>query len=365
MVKTRHKENGIDKENGIFSIHPNSPRVRGWMEKKREGRVVMDGDLCLDLARLEKVKHAGRKIVARCPACAETGGDRKGNHLSILSSGKFGCAAMSGDAEHRRRIFALAGIVKESRRDPEEERRWRERCARERQRTRDRTDLIQRARKQREAIIARYAWEPCDVWENSPQKMDGDLVEDDPAHFLRSLFPPDAILWTGALHESGQEGKHAHRWRTCVEWQHASPQDRIGPMVTPGTWKPGTVSRSGGDVRSTPYTVLDFDGLDGVKPDNPDRLAAHLRASLSITRWIREGLCWRLAAIVWTGGKSLHAWFHHPGAEALQSLRDVGSTLGVDAGLIGHPEHPCRLPGAIHEKTGERSRVLWLQQGRW
>jgi hypothetical protein len=28
--------------------------------------------------------------------------------------------------------------------------------------------------------------------------------------------------------------------------------------------------------------------------------------------------------------------------------------------LIGHPGHPCRLPGQRHTKTGGISRVLWL-----
>jgi hypothetical protein len=44
----------------------------------------------------------------------------------------------------------------------------------------------------------------------------------------------------------------------------------------------------------------------------------------------------------------------------LQSLRNTATALGIDAGLIGRPEHPCRLPGQCHEKTGGLSRVLWL-----
>ncbi|MBI5386775.1 MAG: hypothetical protein HZA90_19055 [Verrucomicrobia bacterium] len=46
---------------------------------------------------------------ARCPACAEKGQDKKGEHLRIYPDGKFGCCVFSGDREHRRRIFALAG----------------------------------------------------------------------------------------------------------------------------------------------------------------------------------------------------------------------------------------------------------------
>lgn len=46
---------------------------------------------------------------ARCPACAELGHDRKGEHLRIYADGRFGCCVHPKDREHRKRIFALAG----------------------------------------------------------------------------------------------------------------------------------------------------------------------------------------------------------------------------------------------------------------
>ena len=66
----------------------------------------------LDLNKLEKVRERGGKTIARCPACAETGNDKKGEHLFIAADGKFGCVQFPGtDGEqHRTRIFALAGI---------------------------------------------------------------------------------------------------------------------------------------------------------------------------------------------------------------------------------------------------------------
>jgi hypothetical protein len=66
--------------------------------------------LSLRMDKLDKVvelSNGGKK--ARCPACAEGGQDRKGQHLRIAADGKFGCCVFPGDAEHRRRIFALAG----------------------------------------------------------------------------------------------------------------------------------------------------------------------------------------------------------------------------------------------------------------
>jgi hypothetical protein len=79
----------------------------------------------LDLPRLEKLRRRGDRFIARCPACAVTGGDRRGDHLVILPNGKFACVAHSGDAEHRREIFVLVGIRGERQPDPERDRRWR------------------------------------------------------------------------------------------------------------------------------------------------------------------------------------------------------------------------------------------------
>jgi hypothetical protein len=66
--------------------------------------------MSLDLNKLEKVREVGNgSVQARCPACAEAGQDRKGEHLRIQPDGKFGCCVFPQDRLHRKRIFALAG----------------------------------------------------------------------------------------------------------------------------------------------------------------------------------------------------------------------------------------------------------------
>ncbi len=66
----------------------------------------------LDLTKLEKVRQRGSNTIARCPACAEVGRDRKGEHLFINDRGHFGCVLYPGaDGQtHRQRIFELAGV---------------------------------------------------------------------------------------------------------------------------------------------------------------------------------------------------------------------------------------------------------------
>lgn len=69
--------------------------------------------MSLDVSKLERVRCCDRKTIARCPACAEAGDDRKGEHLAINANGSFGCIIYPGDSPdakaHRKRIFALCG----------------------------------------------------------------------------------------------------------------------------------------------------------------------------------------------------------------------------------------------------------------
>jgi len=69
--------------------------------------------MSLDVAKLEKVRElAGGIVQARCPACAEGGNDRSGEHLRVYPDGRFGCCVHPKDGEHRKRIWALAGVRK-------------------------------------------------------------------------------------------------------------------------------------------------------------------------------------------------------------------------------------------------------------
>ncbi len=66
--------------------------------------------MSLNAAKLKQVvKLADGNLRARCPACAESGHDKRGEHLRVYPDGRFGCCVHPGDREHRKRIFALAG----------------------------------------------------------------------------------------------------------------------------------------------------------------------------------------------------------------------------------------------------------------
>ena len=287
----------------------------------------------IDFARLEKLRRlAHGDVISACPACREIGKDTKGDNLRVFASGAFHCIAFQNDKEHNSCIFALVGIKGEHLHDPENDREWRQRRTRNRLEEQRLDAIAKKARECRDALVARYVWALVDVWENSPQRIDCELVESDPRHFLASLFPQDAIVWTGEVFQSGTS--HALRWRTCQQWLESYYGEIIGPMVTPATWKKATVSRTAANVATAPFTILDFDGFDGIPPETPEEIEKHIAASLAIIRWMREKMQWPLAAILHTGNKSLHAWFHSPSPEVLASLKPVASSLGDRCGKL-------------------------------
>jgi hypothetical protein len=138
----------------------------------------------------------------------------------------------------------------------------------------------------------------------------------------------------------------------------------MGLLTTPATWQSGTFSRKRENIAESPFLVLDFDKIPttGKEPETPSQRRLLVCESLAITRWLRESCGWRLSAILWTGSKSLHIWFEMPPEDHIAALKESLATLGIDRSLIGMPEHPARLPGVTHEKTGKRSQTLWLRK---
>lgn len=74
----------------------------------------------IDPDRLEKARRRGEAIIARCPACAELGGDKSAGHLKIWPDGRFACIKWPGPEgrEHRRRILELVGREARGERPP-------------------------------------------------------------------------------------------------------------------------------------------------------------------------------------------------------------------------------------------------------
>lgn len=217
----------------------------------------------------------------------------------------------------------------------------------------------ERAQSALPALIEKWRWGPEEVSDDSPTPIDEYAHR--PGIFLASLFAPFDLVWSGEAFHSGEA--HRHRWRTISEWNNAPPET-MGPLTAPATWKSGTFSRKRENIAEAPFIVLDFDKIPttGKEPETQEERKRLVCESLAITRWLREECGWSLSAILWTGSKSLHIWFEMPPEDHIAALKESMATLGIDPSLIGKPEHPARLPGVIHKKTGKRSQTLWLQR---
>lgn len=313
----------------------------------------------LDYDQLENIQHTDGGIRARCPACASKGSDGTGEHLFIFPDGRFGCATHSQDRAHRSLILKLAGTISG-------------RGQQSNQRPVGEFHNIPRER----AVAAAIANLPSIISRNADPKISLLLGENPhpfqelhgkcgPIRFLSALYNKEDIIWTGETNESGYP-KHSRRWRSLAGWitSAKAKDERIGPFVTPGVWRPDVYSRSKSNVVRAPYVVFDFDEIDGKKAETPAEVSELFHRSIAIIRWTRQEMRWSLAAILQTGNKSLHAWFHHPPATTLASIKPVAKVFGIDPTLIDNPAQPCRLPWQVHPKSGKVSRVLWLQDPR-
>ena len=188
-----------------------------------------------------------------------------------------------------------------------------------------------------------------DLWERSPVRADEDL--DDAKAFLR-LFPADSVLWIAPnIFQSGRP-EHCVNFRTRTEWEgeaFAAP----GTRIAPASFKVGSYRRSGDSVAQHLFTVIETDEIGYGK------LYGDKDEFCSLIRWIREACEWHLAAVVDSGGKSLHAWFRHPGAADVQQLAEHAVELGLDK-KFAEPSQPWRSPGVRRENTATLQCLVYL-----
>jgi hypothetical protein len=91
---------------------PEGVEVACRKNSKRNGVATKTDGVChLDLELLEQeygLHQAGEKLIGRCPACAERGQDRRGEHLVIYASGAYSCIVCADT----QRIYEIVGRKK-------------------------------------------------------------------------------------------------------------------------------------------------------------------------------------------------------------------------------------------------------------
>jgi hypothetical protein len=205
----------------------------------------------------------------------------------------------------------------------------------------DRIKTIAESNKSR--YLTHYNWDPADMYEESPVKLD------DPAqdyHRFLTLWQPSDLIWIGDVKDSG---RHPQNFRRADEWMGLpSP---VGNYTTGAVFVPGSVSRANENVDTRVYLVVESDTL--TKP----QMGAVFQA-------MRDLFKMRMYAVVDTGGKSLHGWFENPPKkEWMEQLKAFLVPLGCDPATF-KPSQPVRIPGAKRNDTTYQSFLWFCKEGK-
>lgn len=218
--------------------------------------------------------------------------------------------------------------------------------------------LRSNAKAAKEQILKEFAWPLEDILQDSPTPLGDYLSAVEARLMIVTLFDPHSTIWIGGIHDSGRV-KHSAHFQKASVW--ANLPDLPGSRITPSIFRSGEYRRQGNQVIERPYIVIEADEAIGKKPDTEEEKTQNRLANAALIRWCRDGLRMELVAVVDTGNKSLHGWFRKPeNPRVCHELEVIAIDLGIDH-LFKSAAQPVRLPGFIHEKSGRRSRLLWLK----
>jgi hypothetical protein len=272
-----------------------------------------------------------------CRACQEAGKDTSGDNLRVFPSGKFHCIAAGKDKAHNRRIIELMPELGSKDRLPTSGPALGRPIPKPK-----RLDLLAKIKRNFPACV-------YDLWDSSPIRPDENL---DDANAILGLFPPDAVLWIGKdIYRTGKP-EHAQCFRIRAEWEKET-FTAPGMRIAPCSFKPGSFSRGADSVEKHLFVVVESDEI------GEGKLYADKDQFCSLIRWLREACGWHLAAVIDTGGKSLHSWWLHPGQADMEQLAEHATALGLDP-KFSEPSQPWRLPGVKRDSSDTRQSLLYL-----
>ncbi|MBK1854989.1 hypothetical protein JO972_08460 [Verrucomicrobiaceae bacterium 5K15] len=176
--------------------------------------------------------------------------------------------------------------------------------------------------------------------------------------FLRCMFPMDALIWLGRVHQSGQQ-KYSKQFRRVYDWLQ---RPLLPARCAAGIFLPGGYARSIANIKSAPFIVVESDDLLGRSPLTSSEREANKAWSYALIQYLVEAWGLSLRAVIDTGNKSLHAWFDRPNQHTLNCIIHLAESHHIDKQILlyGHAA-PLRMPGCIHEKTKQPAELLYLK----
>jgi len=204
----------------------------------------------------------------------------------------------------------------------------------------------------RNAIITRgIEFNEAALFDASPVHIDW-TVERDGIEVLERLYSPGEHLFIGRNYDAGaQHVKTVVEWILCFERgvipEHIVPNPLTGKQ---GTTKEDKLSyRADACVKAYRFAVLEFDTL-------PRAQQIHFWAGVKLP----------IAALIDSGGKSIHAWVRIDAADETEwrvnveeRLFDLLGAIGID-GSCKNEARLSRTPGHLRLSTGKRQRLLYL-----
>jgi hypothetical protein len=154
-------------------------------------------------------------------------------------------------------------------------------------------------------------------------------------------------IWIGNERDSGSP-KYGTHFRTLVQWQK-TPPPLSWSFVCGCTFEPGTFSRSNANVRAHRILILESDALPPID-------------TAAVAKWIEKSFTLPLLALVYSGGKSLHCYFEHPGQEWLGLYRPTLVAVGFCAGSLRNPSQPMRLANQVRAENAAVQHLLWIRK---
>lgn len=212
--------------------------------------------------------------------------------------------------------------------------------------------------------------EDTDLWKSSPVRIQWP-PQRDAVEVLENLFQPEDFLFIGARNVGGRENvRTAETWRDQFAaggdvLEHVIPNPLTG---TSGPTKDGRESfRADACVAQFRFAVLEFD-------TTPEPLR---EAGAPVEAWPRASQCqfwagalaygWPIAALIDSGGKSLHAWLAVNARDANEWTAKVEGELfarlliplGVDR-ACRNESRLSRMPGHFRAENSRWQRILYL-----
>jgi len=152
------------------------------------------------------------------------------------------------------------------------------------------------------------------------------------------LFDDGDVLWVGDRYDS-----KPNNLKVKSEWQKLEPSY---PLICGAVFEPNAQARQNGFVKDHRYFVLECDDVL-VNLDQQARIISYFSEIM------------KLRAVVFSGNKSLHGYFDHPGEEALKQLKSIMMGFQLDTSLLTKSQ-PSRLPGYVRDGNLQRLHYLDL-----